>query len=474
MTLNKSIALLFTIALFTGLSCKKKDYSLAGTPDKSAINMEVKQDLTVDAGGNTVYLINHTDAVEPVWDYATGKSLRRMDTVHYAFKGDYVVKRSAITGGGLVELDPITIHVTKDNLNYVNDPLWILLTGGPGKEKTWYLDADAAGDQKFFTSPCYFAGQNNGNSVVASDGLTVTWPQCSDASDPLCWKYEPNYLNDTWVADKRDYGFMTLSLKGGPFLTTDHKGVGGVNTESGTYFFDKNTLQLTTSSATILGVAFTPTDAANIYSVKVLTLTENTMQLAVKNKAKPEYAVLNYISKQYSDNWTPPPPPPAKPDDGFNPVFASGELLKMLTGGPTSPGRYWNLDVNGNPVDWLDKGKGWTTSKASSYNWGWNDDWDNAVKNSYIRFDNIGGQNYSRYQNGVLTTGTFTIDETKNEVTLVGNTLLQNPTSWMNPTATTLKVVKGWPTAYQTKGIWFGTSYDAGKDEWLSWHYIIP
>ena len=44
----------------------------------------------------------------------------------------------------------------------------------------------------------------------------------------------------------------------------------------------------------------------------------------------------------------------------------------------------------------------------------------------------------------------------------------------MNPTATTLKIVKGWPGDYKAKGIWFGSSYDAGKDEWLSWHYITP
>ena len=474
MKLINRIALLTLFAVFTVVSCKKKDYSLGDTPDKSAINMEVKQDLTVDAGGNTVYLINHTDQVEPVWDYAIGKSIRRIDTVRYAFKGDYIVKRTAVTGGGLVQLDPITIHVTKDNLNYVNDPLWILLTGGPGKEKTWLLDADAAGDQKFFTSPAYFAGQNNANSTKAADGLSIIWPQCSDASDPLCWKYEPNYLNDTWVADKKDYGFMTFSLKGGPFLTTDHKGVGGVTTESGTYFFDINTLALTTSNATVLGVAFTPTDAGNIYSLKVLTLTENTMQLAVKHKSKSEYAVLNYISKQYSDSWVPPPPATKKPDDGFNPVFASGEILKMLTGGPTSPGRYWNLDVLGNPVDWIAKGNGWTTNKSSSYNWGWNETWETAVKDGYIRFDNVSGQNYSRFQNGTLTTGTFTIDETKNAITLVGNTILQNSASWMNPTTNTIKIVKGWPTDYRTKGVWFGTSYDTGKDEWLSFHYITP
>ncbi len=36
---------------------------------------------------------------------------------------------------------------------------------------------------------------------------------------------------------------------------------------------------------------------ANIYSVKVLTLNENTMQLAVKHKTKNEYAVLNTFQK---------------------------------------------------------------------------------------------------------------------------------------------------------------------------------
>jgi hypothetical protein len=435
--------------------------------------MEVKQDLAVDPGGNTIYLINHTDKVEPVWDYATGKSIRRVDTVHYAFKGDYIIKRSAVTAGGIVELDPITIKVTKDNLNYVSDPLWILLTGGPGNEKTWLLDANANGDQKFFTSPIYFAGQNNVASTKDPDGQSVIWPQCQDNSDPLCWMYAPNYLNDTWAADKRDYGHITFSLKGGPFVTTDHKGVAGVGTESGTYYFDVNTLTLTTSNATILGVAFTPGDVANINNVKVLSLTQNTMQLAVKHKSKSEYQVLNYISKQYSDNWVPPPPAVKKPDDGFNPTFAPGEILNMLTGGPSSPGRYWTIDVNGNPIDWVAKGNGWTTNKNSTYNWGWNDSWDDAVKDAAIRFD-YNGNKYTRIQNGAITTGTFTIDESKNEVTLIGNTLLQNPASWMSPTATTLKIVKGWATDYKAKGVWFGTSYDAGKDEWFVWHYITP
>ncbi|HKO79095.1 MAG TPA: hypothetical protein VJU78_01810 [Chitinophagaceae bacterium] len=476
MKLIKQIALLLTIAICTVLSCKKKDYSLSALPDKSQINMEVKQDLTVDPGGNTVYLINHTDNVEPIWDYVTGKSIRRVDTVRYAFKGDYIIRRSAVTQAGIVNLDSIVIHVTDDNLNYVSDPLWILLTGGPGNEKTWVLDADAAGNKKVFTSPIYFVGQDAANPTKAADGKSVAFKgkeSCADQSSPDCWVYGPDYVNDTWAADKMDYGFMTFSLKGGPFLKTDHKGVAGVGTESGTYYFDVNTLTLTTNNATILAMKYTPGDVANLYSARVLSLTENTMQLAVKHKSKSEYQMLNYISKQYNDNWVPPPPSTPKPDDGFNPVFAPGEILNMLTGGASSPGRYWTIDVNGNPVDWVKKGNGFTTDKNSSYNWGWNETWDDAVKDAAIRFD-YNGKKYTRIQNGTITTGTFTIDETKNEVVLVGNTLLQNPASWMNPAATTLKIVKGWPTDYKTKGIWFGTNYDVAKDEWLVFHYITP
>jgi hypothetical protein len=453
----KQITLLILVIAGVVLSCKKNDYSLANLPDKSQINMEVKQDLAVDAGGNTVYLINHTDKVEPVWDYATGKSTRRVDTVRYAFKGDYVIKRTAVTQGGLVELEPITVKVTKDNLNYVNDPLWTLLSGGVGKEKTWLLDLDANGVSKFFDGPAYFAGDEYG------------WNnQCTKAGGN-CWTWFPKWSDNTWIAAKGDYGSMTFNLKGGPFVKVDQKIIPNSGVFNGTYFLDKDAKTISFSGVTPLNQGWD-----QVYTKGwLITLTENTMQIAFKHPSKAEFEIFNYISKTYSDSWTPPPPAVKKPDDGFNPTFAPGEILNMLTGGASSPGRYWTIDVAGNPVDWIAKGNGFTTSKASSYNWGWNETWDDAVKDAWIRFD-YNGKKYTRIQSGAITTGTFAIDELKNEVTLVGNTLLQNPASWMNPTATKLKIVKGWPTDYKTKGIWFGTNYDAAKDEWLAFHYITP
>jgi hypothetical protein len=456
MKLIKQMTLLVFIALFSLLSCKKNDYSLTALPDKSAINMEVKQDLAVDAGGNTVYLINHTDKIEPVWDYATGKSTRRVDTVHYAFQGDYIIRRSAVTQGGIVNLDSIIVHVTKDNLNYVNDPLWTALSGGVGQQKTWLLDLDANGVSKFFDSPVYFAGDD------------YSWAGGCAKPNGNCWTWFPKWSDNTWINAKADYGSMTFSLKGGPFVTVDQKATSTAGVTNGTYYLDKDAKTISFSGVTPLNQGYD-----QVYTKgRIISLTENSMQIAFKHPTKAEQEIFNYISKEYSDNWVPPPPPTKKPDDGFNPTFAPGEILEMLAGDPSSPGRFWTIDVNGNPIDWVAKGNGWTTDKNSSYNWGWNETWDDAVKDAWIRFDN--SMNYSRFQNGTLTTGTFSIDESKNEITLVGNTLLQNSGSWMNPTATTLKIVKGWPADYRAKGVWLGTSYDAGKDEWFCWHYIMP
>ncbi len=472
--LSSVLTWIVLIGLSGILSCKKSDPQLAAIPSASEVKFDVVQDFSIDEGGNTVILINQTPEAVPMWDYGTGKSTRQQDTVRFAFAGDYIIKFSAATGGGIVSKDPVTITVTKDNLNYVNDPLWTLLAGGVGNEKTWMLDGNEHGDKKFYTSPIYFVGMDNAMGTKSADGSIVEWKQvCSNPDGPNCWTYGPNYTSDTWAAEQRDYGTMTFNLKNGPFMITDHKGVAGYTTESGTYFLDANTLTLTTTGATPLFVSYTPNDVVGLNSWRILSLTENTMQLAVKNKTKDEYQVLNYISKTYSDNWTPPAPPPAKPDEGFDPVFAPGELLNTLTGG-INAGRFWQLDVDGNPVDWITNGNGWTESKSSSFDWGWNDTWDAAVNNAWIRFDNIGGNNYTRFQNGATTTGTFTINEATNEITLVGNTLLQNTDSWMSPTANVIKVVKAFGEDYRTKGIWFGTAFDAGKNEWLAFHYVIP
>src|SRR5690606_20477464 len=120
------MVLMAGVAMLT--SCQEDEPVLGGKLDKSEISFDVIQDYNVDGGGNTVILRNNTPGTISLWDYGTGRSTRAVDTVRFAFQGEYVIKFSVTTAGGIVEMDPVTVVVTDDNLNYVNDPLWTLLT----------------------------------------------------------------------------------------------------------------------------------------------------------------------------------------------------------------------------------------------------------------------------------------------------------------------------------------------------------
>ncbi|MCR4033209.1 MULTISPECIES: hypothetical protein [Flavobacterium] len=454
----KSIKILMSSFLMLALlisSCSPDSYSLDGPMDKSDIHFEITQDLAVDAGGNTVILKNTTPGVILNWDYVTGKSDKALETVKYAFKGNYTIKVSAVTDAGIVELDPVTITVTQDNLLYVDHPLWTALSNGVGKQKVWVAD--------------------NGKYGMAPGAMSYADPSTTVEFDNFTANWEPEgNANSSTDADMHWGRTMVFSLEGGPFMKVYE--ADGTLKESGTYFLDINTHTLTTTGATILRPDNYIANASNWNNnIKILKLTENQLRIAVlrTNSEGPWWYIWNFVSKEYADNYVPPATGPNY-DEGFNPTFASGELLKMLTGG-AGTGRVWALDGNGNPVDWLGKGKGWTTGASSSYNWGWSDEWAAAAGNSWIRFDQFGGKlNYTRSQDGVVTTGLFTINEAENEINLGSNTLIQNSGSWMNPTVNVIKVVKAYNNDYLQKGIWFGTSYDASKDEWFVFHYIIP
>lgn len=468
----KIFSLLFGV-LFILASCKKEDYDLEAVLAKSDIKYSVVQDTKADAGGNTVILKNETPGTLSMWDYGSGRSTRPLDTIHFAFKGEYTIKFSVLSGGSIIEMDPVTITVTQDNLKYVNDPLWTALSGGVGEEKVWILDTEG----KFFTAPLSFYGVNNGWLKEGNPWNGNANPTGCYGSD--CWNWNPDLATVYGgMMTNGDYGTMTFSLKTGADFS-NHKLVEGGVEEKGTYFLNTSEKTLTINNATILR-DYKPAKngirgVSDWTHYKILSLDENSMQLGVIRDKDVDgeglcMLVYNFISKQYSDNWV---PEVTGPDEGFDPVFASGKLLETLVGS-TSAGRMWVLDAKGNPVDWIAKGKGWTKSAADSRDWGWNDSWDAVAQNSWILFDRQGGtQNYTLNQNGVFSRGTFSINESTNEINLNGNTLIQNSGSWMSPTTHTIKVIKAFPGKEDTKGIWFGTSYDAAKDEWLAFHYIL-
>ncbi|MCF4100238.1 hypothetical protein L1I30_01030 [Gillisia sp. M10.2A] len=460
----KIIISVLILAMVAFTSCQKEEYSLGDKIDPSDIQYEIIQDYNLDPGGNTVILKFNTNKATPVWNYGTGRSTKMTDTVRYAFKGEYSIGLSVITPGGVVNLEPTIVEVTDDNLNYVNDPLWTALSGGVGESKTWYLDLDENGVSKYFAGPMYFYGTDNG------------WLEGGDAGcyGDDCWNWSPDWAGNQWIAAVGNYGSMTFSLEGGPFVTANHLMLPNLGEQSGTYFLDKDQHTLTLNDVALLHQESNDACVSNWGDIRVFSLTEDTMQLGVLRKDDCDGAamlVYNFISKEYSDNWVPDETEP-EVDEGFDPSFEPGELLQILTGGPSS-GRIWQLDGSGNPVDWLASGTGWTESSDSSRDWGWNADWDSLAEDSWIRFDQWNGMTYTKYQNGIETSGSFSINEETNEIILdAGASLLGVDGHWLSPTTNTIKVVKAYDD-FATRGLWLGTSYNSETDEWLVFHYIL-
>jgi len=271
----KILAVLMMPLLFS--ACKKNEHSLDRTLDKSEIKYTVAQDLQADAGGNTVILKNATPGTISMWDYGTGTSRRMIDTVKFAFKGDYVIKFSVLSGGLEVKMDSVVVKVTQDNLNYVNDPLWIALTGGVGKEKEWVLDTEGT----YFAGPFAFYGVNIG---WLKDG--GPWGSNSTGCYGAdCWNWGPG-LTDIYpnMMAKGDYGVMTFGLKG----TATFKAVKPMENgiiQNGTFFLNVNSKMLTINSGSILR-GYKPakngiTGISNWTNYKILSLDENTLQLGV-------------------------------------------------------------------------------------------------------------------------------------------------------------------------------------------------
>jgi hypothetical protein len=450
----QAIFLMILSAAMVFTACQDDGQELGAKLDESQIDFEVIQERSLDAGGNTVVLKNNTPGTISMWDYGTGKSNRAVDTVRFAFKGEYVIKFSALTAGGVVELEPVTIQVTEDNLNYVNDPLWTNLTGGVGNEKTWILDFGGHG---------IFAGP-----LTYYEPLT-TWQKVEDGSAVIGWA--PEWAGNTWIIPEADKAStMTFSLKGGPFMKT-HK-VTEAKDESGTFFLDVDAKTITTTDATILrSASFIPNASNWNNNLVVLSLTEDQLQIGVRRtNSEGDYLYSwNFISKEYADNYV--------PEDQPDPNFDFGDQSELLSVTPT---KTWKLDLEV-PYNWADlSGKllnDWD-SRADIMATGWAPygDADVAnIDNASISF-NQNGQVTVTQDNGSTATGTYAIDEPTNVIQFTGITPSIAIAGFAVATTTednTWKIVKveKSPVTDAVTGIWLGKR-DPVKSEYMVFHFV--
>ena len=285
------LALLFT-------ACTPKEYELGTLMDKSELKFTITPSAT---NPNDIILTSTTSNVTPLWITPLGRSTRVKDTINIAFPGTYKFVYGVESDGGYVEADTTTLIVNTVDKNAVSGAMWTNLSGGYDKEKTWYLDLNASGVSKYWTGPMYYYGTNDSWTSV-TDGVSVGGDS---------WNWSPKYSDNTWLMAAVDFGSMTFNLKNGPYVTSNHtstvNGTAMGGTQSGTYMLDETNHTIKLTDVTLIH-PFEYNGKVKTWSgtMKVLSLTENAMQIAVLRDPilSEEGACLyvyNFVSKDYYD-----------------------------------------------------------------------------------------------------------------------------------------------------------------------------
>lgn len=312
--------------LFT--ACQPDEFELGDLLMKE----ELKYSITQDASDpNAIVLQAQNPGHQPFWVTPMGRSTLAQDTVRIPFEGEYSFIYGIVTKGGVVQADTFKLMLTTNNLNYVNDPLWTLLTGGVGEEKTWIFD--------------------NGAYGMAPGPLSYADPSADQEFQNYSVNWDPGNMPPGSTDENMGWNsIMTFSLKNGAFFSTVKYNEGGTEEnpklESGTYFLNVNSKTLDITDAYLLRPDNYIENASNWSTgIKVLELTENQLRVAIMrtNNEGPWYYVLNYVSKDYADKYVPgdlPDPEPVLPGGWQEDV--SQVISTTIT---------WKLSEQ-NPIDW--------------------------------------------------------------------------------------------------------------------------
>lgn len=446
--------------LFLAFSaCQPEEFTMGKIFSKDQLKYSITQD---KKDPNMIILESLTPGATPLWITPMGRSTQIKDTVQIPFAGDYNFTYGVESPGGYVQADTYKLSLTTNNLNYVNDPLWTLLSGGVGKEKTWVLDLNASSVSKYFQGPLYFYG-------TADSWITVTDKQTVTGDT---WNWQPDYKGNSWLMPAGDYGSMTFSLKDGAKITVDHKMLS--KTQTGTYFLDAAAKTLKMTDAAPLHDSGRNGVVIDWGNLKVMSLNENTMQLAALRDPALSgegacLLVYNFISKDYSDNWVAPvlkDPEPSLPDGWANDISMAVNYNVKWVLSPETPFNWAKLDGSlMNPWNKVADYPDWTGFNAS-------------VPATYSKFSlSLNSKEKTAVfvaPDGKSTNGSYTLDE-KGIYTFTGVKPSFNICSWVNLSTTAenqwriTKIEKD--AAGAISGMWVGAK-DPSKPEYMVYHLI--
>lgn len=252
------------IALGMMFSCEPvedRDSLPAVTLSPSEINFSVVKD---PLNPNRVLMTNLTEGIIPYWNYTNsrgddlGHSNQHEASVVLPFAGTYTFYFTAYTRGGAVTAVPVPITIDSNYEQYFEEPEWAWLTNGT-EGKKWVL---------------------NMSSPIGWAGLDFPW----DPAGADYWNWYPDYAGNEWVMANRDWGSMTFDLDGNYNVSVTQTALNSnaQTTKVGTFSLNLEGHKLTFNGGPelLFGGDYYP-DSSNWVSVNVLSITENSLELAV-------------------------------------------------------------------------------------------------------------------------------------------------------------------------------------------------
>lgn len=350
----KYLSCLLLGALAVGAwSCSADEYSMPQpniTPEElvEGVAFTVEHDAT---NPNIIHLTSLVPASYQVtWETPQGRKNGPTATLSMPFDGEYQVKMGIDTRGGYVWSEPYTFTIDDFCAEFVNHYMWTRLTGGVGKSKTWQLDLGLLDDGSFKTTfwngPHYFFTNTfvwenlhtPAENETTYSNYMVNDPWVADEAiiPNSDWSWLADFPGNQWMVDggAKNFGYMTLDLIGGANATiTD---ADGNVVSKGTFMLDPDGFTLNFSDTYPLEA----TDArTHVRDFRLLYLSDDALQIM----ALPDGVSLNYVTKEYFENYVAPQPSEITLPDGWLNAFNVHNLYGSFKLDATAPFNWYDL-----------------------------------------------------------------------------------------------------------------------------------
>lgn len=474
------MALGLGVALLT--SCSPDDHDLV-SPDINADDLVEGVAFTITHDSSNPNIV-HLKSLLPssyqiAWETPQGRAVSNEHTLKIAFDGDYEVRMGVSTKGGYVWSRPATFHIDEFCTEFVDHFLWNRLSGGIGNSKTWQIDLaqleDGSAKTTFWKGPHWYFNHNfTWDKLHSKDETETTYANYVDSTpwdyanaiDPTPaekdaagndenWYWAADYAGNSWMCGLANYGYMTFDLIGGAHVTI---------TDSAGNIIGKGTYMLDVDNHTISFSDVFPLNTKEISdrTFRLLYLSDTAMQIVPYNSND----AINYVTKDYFDNYVPDAAPEPELPDGWKDDITQSTTTSLT----------WVISTE-NPLNWC--------TLAGAFMNDWNTpsdypDWLGVVDPSlYAGFSLTmdSSDNTAKFilPDGTKVNTTFTLDD-KGIFTFEDVIPSFTVIGWAsfaldaNNALRVMTIEKN--DAGKVTGMWLGAR-SSEKDEYLAYHFVI-